>query len=831
MTDLPQQQRRDFSTAMLVLVVFAAGIFVDRYWTIGGALAFGLAAFFWFGWLLSFVLKLERMGAICLISAVFLAGSFWHHGNWNWFPAQDLASYAQENSQPVCLVLQILGDGRLSVIDETHEFNAIPQQEKNVYQVRPIAIRHRAEWLSVKGQCPLVVHGQLDQNLVCGDEVKVWGRLLRFRGPTTPGAFDAKKYYRAQQQACAVFAFESKGIVRQKMASPYSLQAQRSQLRSYFNQLLWRHIGAQHAGFASAILLGNRNQIPRSKRQRFLKTGTAHLLAISGLHVGILASVFLFAYQIGLLRRSQALLCTILFVVFYAWLVEFRPPVVRAAVLLSLFCVSKLIGRQGGHYRLLAIAGIVILILRPTDLFQLGPQLSFLAVATLINYKDWIFPPRSRDPIDRLVRTTRPAYVRWFHHVFERCRQLIFIGLAIWLVGLPVVAANFKLVTPIAFVVNPVVTIPIGIALFAGLGVGVFGGWVPWLADLLGVVNSKSLAMVDAAIEVADGVAGGHWWTAGPILLSVVVFYTGFLLMPFLGRNQPRHLFAWLAIWALVGWLVPFQMNRWIDRNFQDQAIISVIDVGHGAGILLQLPYGKTILYDAGSISSASFAAETISHLLWSEQIEHLDAVIVSHADLDHFNALPELTRRFSIGVVYLSAPMLAKESGSKDALVSKLASAGIEIRELAWDDFVELPETRIQVLSPPEVGTGDSDNSNSIVLRLDTCGRTVLLPGDLERNGMQLLLQSVPIDCDWAMLPHHGSKNSRPVEFSRWCCPQSVVASVATNKFDRKVAAELEATGCNVLTTGDLGTIRYETGPNEWRFSHYSNSRWQPIE
>ena len=138
-------------------------------------------------------------------------------------------------------------------------------------------------------------------------------------------------------------------------------QACLSNLRQRLNELTWKYVDEDEAAFASAILLGNREQLSAQRRELFLETGTVHLLAISGLHVGILAGSFFLFFRVGLVNRQYCLWATIVFVIFYAWLVEFRPPVSRAAILIVLYCIGRLLGENSFSYNLLAIAGLIVL--------------------------------------------------------------------------------------------------------------------------------------------------------------------------------------------------------------------------------------------------------------------------------------------------------------------------------------------------------------------------------------------------------------------------------------------------------------------------------------
>src|SRR5690606_29944679 len=167
------------------------------------------------------------------------------------------------------------------------------------------------------------------------------------------------------------------------------------------------------------------------------------------------------------------------------------------------------------------------------------------------------------------------------------------------------------------------------------------------------------------------------------------------------------------------------------------------------------------------------------SAVLWSRGITHLDAVVLSHADADHYNALPELLRRFSVGVVYVSPVMFHREPESVLALRKAIEEHGIPLKTIDSRQTLRLSgDARCRVLHPPRRGVPGSDNANSIVLALEYAGRRILLPGDLETPGLEDVLEEEPLPTDVVMAPHHGSARSNPRGFAAWATPAWVVIS-----------------------------------------------------
>ena len=819
----------------MLLTLFAAGIAIDRYCNVHWAISVTVAVISLASWSWIYQRRHFKVAVCCLGIGIIACGSFWHHGRWNWFEDKEIAAYCSNRAMPVCIRGRILGEPRHAVKADDSVFDPMPRNDQTIFRFEPTEIRNGDQWEDVAGRSTLFVHDKIE-GVDFGDRVEVVGKLVALRTPTSPGQFDFQKFSRAKGELTALHARYGESIVVVEDVDRFSNAALLSDLRRWLNELIWKHVDHEQAGFASAILLGNREQLNIEHRERFLVTGTAHLLAISGLHVGILAGIFLFMYRIGFLGRRWALLLTIAFVIFYSWLVEFRPPVVRASVLLVLFCIGRLVGRGGSEFNLVALAGLVVLFINPADMFQLGPQLSFLAFATLVIFKSWIFPQLSQDPLDRLIRNSRPWPVRFSQRITKVVGQMVLVSLLIWFIGLPLVAANFHLVTPASAVVNPIVILPMAIGLFAGLGVCVFGGPMPMLADGCGWICGKCLGFVSSTIEAASSVSGTYWWTAGPTTASLLLFY-GFLfgvVLIFQNHRELRIVCAW-CILIVFSWLLPFQLDKFLARNLEsaDSDIkCTFVDVGHGSCVLFELPGGQSMLYDAGSLTSARFASTTIANLLWSKQIEHLDAIVISHADLDHFNAIPALVSRFSIGAVHVGYPMVESDSNSVSQLFKMLKEHGVPLRTVAWDDRVELADgSSITVLLPPEYGTGDNDNSNSVVLRIDAGGYRALLPGDLEKHGMQMLLLQPALDCDLVMMPHHGSKNSQPSGFLEWSKPERAVICASHSKLDPNVVSQIEAANCDVLATAVQGSMQFEFAEEAIRISTWMDGVWKPME
>ena len=735
----------------------------------------------------------------------------WHHVYWNFYPSDEISRWATEISRPVCVSATLLSEPRrvAAASIQDHLNRPRDQSDQQRILIRCLAIRDGHQWVPTNGRVQLTAPLS-EVDIHAGDQVTILGRLRKIAGPKNPGAFDFRNHYRRHRIRSSLYCSHADSLRITQRSETASWLAS---LRSRLDRLAWHHLAPRQASLASAILLGNREQLEPARREVFLQTGTIHLLAISGLHVGILACCFFAIFRCGWLSRNACLMLTIGFVMFYAWLVEFRPPVVRASILIVLFCAARLLGRSGLSYNVLALAALLVLIINPTDLFALGTQLSFLAVAAIQFGNRWIFN-RISDPLQQLIQSTRPWPVRACQAVAENLRAAFVVSGLIWLISIPLVAISFHVLAPVGLVVNPLVLLPIAISLYAGITIFAFGDIAAWVANIAAIVCTISLGFIESFVGWASVIPYSHLWTAGPPLVSVVLFYLGWVLFGLFPptRVSVRRLCAMGIAWLVLCWYLPVLGTHLYRSQVQRSLTTTFIDVGHGTAVLIELPNGKAMLYDCGSTVSSKFAAGCVADVLWHKGIGTIDSIIVSHADIDHFNGIPEMSRQFSIGSVYLSPIMNQHESPSVAELKQSLSKAGIDIKETVAGNKLSIdPNVNIETLAPTGELLHVNDNSASIVLSIEYQGQRILLPGDLEKEGLEALLQTRASHFDLVMAAHHGSPHSDPLRFCAWATPQYLAISCGAGKFSPVIGDAAQNYNCQLLRTDTSGAITFE--------------------
>jgi competence protein ComEC len=461
----------------------------------------------------------------------------------------------------------------------------------------------------------------------------------------------------------------------------------------------------------------------------------------------------------------------------------------------------------------LAAAGIIVLALNPADLFRVGPQLSFLAVATLLWFELYLAPREPDDPLDRLIARTRPWYVHFGKWIAKFTWKLFVVSAVIWLVSLPLSMYRFHLFSPIAIFLNTLIAIPVSVAMLAGFGLIVAEWTITPLAASFAWLCDGSLWLMQELVTRGAQWRDGYWFVAGPPLWLVLVFYGGLGLLVALPRWRPpkRWCVALLLVWLALGASVPLFVRGEVPvvADARDELRCTFISTGHGSAVVLELPSGQTLLYDAGRLGSPERAARSVAAYLWSRQITRIEAVVLSHADVDHYNGMPGLVDRFRVDAVYVSPVMFETDAGAVIALKETLQRAKVPVKTIySGDKLAAGGATKIEVLHPTKDGVIGSDNANSLVLLIEHAGRKILLTGDLESPGLDDVLAEEPIDVDIAAAPHHGSSHSSPEGFAAWCRPEHVVISGGYGFDSTAAEATFREANINVLHTARDGAL-----------------------
>ncbi|MGD0899940.1 MAG: ComEC/Rec2 family competence protein [Thermoguttaceae bacterium] len=790
---------------VLVLAVAAGGIAADRWRPLPAPAWWGVAVAGLVAWLLLWRRGRLAMAMAALLLATAATAASWHHCRWRLFAEDDLGYFARPTREPVCLDAVALKTPRRMPTPVHSPFRTLDRGDQVRLEVEVIGIRDADGWRRASGRARMVVDALLPEVQAC-DRLRIFARLSEVPRPMNPGETDASANYRAIRVRSQLRSEHAECVTRLASGRPWSPRRLLEQTRMHGVGLLQQYLGDRNSTLAGAVLLGQRETLDPETTEAYVETGAIHLLVVAGLHLGILAGTMLAVMRRMPIPRRVALLVVALFTVLYAVLVDAQPPVIRAMILMLCLCGSLYFGRRRFGFNSLAAAGLVVLAINPCDLFRIGAQLSFLCVGGLMALAPvWFGTSREQDPIARLVAANRGWSAKVLWAAMRGLRHLTLVSLTIWLVTVPLVMARFHLVSPVAVLLNTFVWVPMVVSLLGGFGLLVLGAVAPPLAPLCAWICKAGLYAVDGLVHLGQRCPCGHFWVPGPPDWWLAGFYAGLALLLVFPRWRPprRWCLAILAAWVAAGF------GAAMLRTDRHHLRATFLHVGHGEAIVLELPSGKTLLYDAGEFGAPENATRAVAGFLWSRGIMHLDAVVLSHADSDHFNGLPGLLDRFSIGVIYVTPVMFEENKPLVQLLWDAIERAGVPVKLLAAPERLE-PEAgyTIQVLHPPPKGVLGTDNANSLTLLLEYLDRRILLTGDLESPGLDDVLAEMPIHCDVLLVPHHGSRRSDPNRLAVWSTPAWAVVS-GSHRWDiRPVASVYKTAGSHVLHTADTGAV-----------------------
>ncbi len=742
-----------------------------------------------------------------------------------------LAAMAEDDWQPVVLraVVASSPERRPNALATLYGRGSAPRYQ-SVVELEVQCVRGAERWEPASGRVRATVEGDISERLV-GDCVTVYGHWQRIDGPTNPGAVDMRAIY-APRGIAVQLRVDSPSQFVLESPEAWGLRRALSWIGVAGERALYAGVGEEAGPLAAALVLGRRQAVDPETRDRLVETGTAHLLSVSGLHLGMVAGVVAMALVLLGWPRGWQVTAVVAVCVFYAALTGARPPVLRASMLVGAVLVGSWAGKQTSSLNSLGLAAVALLVLDPQNLLQTGTQLSFVAVVVLVLAGRRVMESiREDDPLETLLQSTRPWIVRAGVRQWRRAVRFTLVSFWVWAATAPLVWQAFGIVAPVSVLANLLMIAPLTVALVGGLftaAVGMFGG--P-LAIPFGWICLAALETMRGVVELCGEIPLGHFWLPPPPFWWVVAFYAVAVagaLVPagdpsrgnelwgnklwgrgLRGERRGKWMLAWMVLWTLVAW--PLATHR---EHDPETLAVTFIDVGHGTSALVELPDGGVWLYDAGRLGDPLWSAQPIEDVLWSRGIWRLDGIIVSHADADHYNAIPGLLERFQVAEIVTPPGMLEQRQSGLDPVRQAIRRERVPVRELhsGMEFRTAAGHPWGRCLHPPMLPVAGSDNANSLVLRIDHRGRTILLPGDLEMPGSEHLLRhSRPPPGGMLMAPHHGSVQEDARTLLDWMRPSVVVVSGGNRSLREEVRQMLGQGGAEVRLTAAEGAVRVE--------------------
>jgi len=549
----------------------------------------------------------------------------------------------------------------------------------------------------------------------------------------------------------------------------------------------------QRAPLVDALVIARTAELDLEVRERYARSGLAHILSISGLHVGFIAAwLGLVLRVIGLGPRARFWAATTL-IAAYCWLLGLPAPATRAAVMLALDGFARLRQRVVAPRGFIAVAALVVLILDPWAVRSVGAWLSVGAVAAVI------WAARATERSSRITRVFAPA-------------------IAATLITAPICAYAFGTVAPIGIVAN-LAAIPLGAIAVPGVIVALLSS-----STLLAAGAGLCLALLDVVAAAGAALPGGHTvMTAG---WPAAALWSGVLVVAWWLWRTPRRPWLIAARMLFIGVLVSWTASFAAFRRLSDCRCLTVhfLDVGQGDAVALRTPGGRWVLVDGGPRNEARDAGRrVVVPFLRKAGAERLAAIVATHAHADHVGGLPAVLGALPVDNVLEPGEPLGE--GRYLEFLAASEASGAQWHAARRGDRLDMDSVRFTVLSPDSAWAAETTDPNeeSVVLLVEYGRTRFLLTGDAGVPVEARLAGQVG-DIDVLKVGHHGSHSATSDAWLDEVRPEIAVISVgARNTYGHpapEVVARLVAHGVQVHRTDREGTITLESdGQRVWTY------------
>ena len=679
-----------------------------------------------------------------------------------------------------------------------------------------------------------------------GDRLQFRARVKSIRNFNNPGAFDYRRYLMFQKVWASAWLPADRIRVLEKERG-FRFKTKLGQVRAMLSGWITGTLEEREGRIIAALVTGDRSGITPQLRQQFNRLGIGHLLAISGLHIGIIATVSFGCFNwlcrriprlvnTGRARRTAALLA-IFPVVAYGLIAGMSPSTQRAVIMVAVFLLAIILGRPADTLNTLAAAALIIVVLHPPAFFSVSFQLSFTAVFTIV-YGLACLPERWLKPLGQ------PGNNGFFERLAGTLTSFFWVSLFAITGTLPLAMHYFNQVSAIGlgtnFIYIPVVgfmTVPLALA--ATLLLPVSGLLAGWLLKAAGLVLSR-------AMDLADYLDSLEWIAFRTVTLNwfevVCVFSLLIVALQFIkprgetsgdshtsGRirtGRPGRT-AWIGL-AVVGLLLAGDGVYWLNQRIWHRDLrVTCLDVRQGSAALVEFPGGETMLIDGGGYTDNTIfdiGARVVAPFLWNRKILTVDTLVLTHPNSDHLNGLIFIAQKFKVGALWTNGE-------NADTIGYRRLMQIVTQRNIRHPVYPDLPETldigRVSVsrLYPP----GDfidrkrtepwrTSNNNSMVLKVALDGVGFLFAGDLMQRAERELTRMAGNGLKSTVLfvPHHGSNSSSAPAFLKTVEPALAIISAGQgNRYgfpSKAVLKRYQASGCRVYRTDRQGAITLST-------------------
>lgn len=578
-----------------------------------------------------------------------------------------------------------------------------------------------------------------------GDEIVLSGRISLPKGKTNPSGYDHKGYLRHKGIRSVMF---TRILDKYSKTGEYGgifllLKRQIHKVRRHSEALLDKYVHGLTRGILKAVLLGIRSEVPESVREMLVKTGTVHIIAVSGLHIGIIATVFFALCRLfGVPKRTGCIL-TVLLMFSFAVFAGGRPSSMRAAMMGGFLMIGLISGRKIDIISSVFLSAFILTFFVPGQLFDLGFILSYTAVLSII----YIAPGLEK----MFIKFLHSKKYLYKGRASIYLIKVLSVSTAVWLGMMPILASFNRILSISSLFANLLAVPVLFIMLISGCLLIVSGSLTflfPCAAGLSRTLEYFVSAFIKAMNAISRCPAAFIGVRApGAVMMAAIYMLIGALL--FFGSKAMK----WARLIILLLCLANIFVWQELSARPPGHTCVKFFDSGKSDAVLFEFPDGSVMLMDCGT----DVGKNIVGPYLRDKGIRRIDCVIVTHFHEDHCGGMPWIIKNFKVGTVVYGSGQDASSPELKNAIKKR----DVKVREAGRGDIIKgLMGLDLLVLNPEKERKYDSKNDSSLVIKaVFDAGNSILLPGDAEKAALEEILQYGEIlMSNIVKAPHHGT-------------------------------------------------------------------------
>lgn len=648
-------------------------------------------------------------------------------------------------------------------------------------------------YLLIKDFSENAFSGKNNREIVPGDNISSVCQIEEIKGRRNPGCFDYARYLEASGISAVMKSSNMENLSTKK---EITLSGRLYIIKNKFRDALAKNAGDDVTSLMMGIMFGEKDEIEDDIMESFRRNGTAHILAVSGLHIGMIYG-FLSAVWRWKKKKLYFSLITVFFIC-YMILASFSPSVIRAVFMLELHMFADMAGKRYDLASAAFLTALLILTSNPMQLFHAGFQMSYLAVLTM---------------------SLMMPYIKRLHDGIFSAGISIQIGLT------PYIMYNFNCFSLLSIFVNVPVIMLAGIMLPLGLT----SMLAMWISSDIFSIESRILSVLCFALRELNEYTCLEDVTVfdvtSPGIFTLSIYYL--TIVVFLSENG-RLLFMKKKIKTIIALAVAvamlaFSFCQLMKTGFEDTDIVFV-DVGQGDCVHLKMDTGDDFLIDGGGNRNFNIGKGTLKPYLLKNGVKSVKGAFVTHLHMDHYKGIAELCREGMIKKLFIFEGNRNKEAQIlEDTKLSKSQLCYIgkgDIIKLSEDSYIEVmwPE-KINETNYANLDEND-ENDSCLIMKLVHNGKSLLVTGDVDADQHDILMNMYEekLNIDILKVAHHGSRYSYSENFTDNSSPEIAVVQVGKNNYghpSKEVIEKYIEKNINVYRTDINGAIGLKWGNN----------------